>query len=195
MSPLNIYLCGVGGQGIGLLSEVLGQACLAAGHVVRGCDTHGLAQRGGTVVSHVRLGAHAFAPRVPPGRADLVIGLERIEALRATLEMLQPGGAVLYYDTVHQPASVRTREAKEPSADDLAHAVAERNGRVERVFLDDLPDPRSQNVALLGCLGAVGLVEGVGLAQIEQALRDTLPAAALEANLGVLAAGAGGARR
>ena len=52
MKPMNIYLCGVGGQGIGLLSNVLTQACITAGYLVRGCDTHGLAQRGGTVVNN-----------------------------------------------------------------------------------------------------------------------------------------------
>jgi Pyruvate/2-oxoacid:ferredoxin oxidoreductase gamma subunit len=138
----------------------------------------------------MRLGSGAFAPRVPPGQADLVIGLERVEALRATLEMLRPGGAVLYYDVVYQPASVRMNEAREPSADDLAAAVADRDGRLERVFVEGLTDPRMQNVALLGRLGDRGLIEGVTLPHIEEALGNTLAEALLESNLAVLRGGA-----
>ena len=65
MKSLNIYLTGVGGQGIGLLTKILTRACTIAGYRVRGCDTHGLAQRGGTVVSHLRIGDELFIPRVP----------------------------------------------------------------------------------------------------------------------------------
>ena len=92
MKPMDIYLCGVGGQGIGMLAEVLAQACIDAGYEVRGCDTHGLAQRHGTVSSHLRLGSDAYTPQVSPRQADLVLSLERLEALRATHSMLKPGG-------------------------------------------------------------------------------------------------------
>jgi indolepyruvate ferredoxin oxidoreductase beta subunit len=96
MSLFNIYMCGVGGQGIGMLSEVLSRACLDAGHKITGCDTHGLAQRGGIVVSHLRLGDGARTPRVPDRSADLVIALERLEALRAADAMLTGNGTVIY---------------------------------------------------------------------------------------------------
>jgi len=160
-SELNIYLCGVGGQGIGLLAEVLGQSCLAAGHTVRGCDTHGLAQRHGTVVSHLRLGPAALMPRVPSGRAHLVVGLERLEALRAVKPMLGPGGTVVYYDTVYQPIAVRMGQSRYPSAEDLESAVKAKGGILERVFIDDLADPRMQNVALLGRIVGTGVIEGL----------------------------------
>lgn len=185
MQPMNVYLIGVGGQGIGLLSEVLSQACLAAGHTARGCDTHGLAQRHGTVVSHLRLGDRPYPPRVPPGQADLVIGLERLEALRGVETMLKPEGAAVYYDTAYQPVHVRIGEAPYPSAADLERAVEARNGRLERVFLADLDDPRMQNVALLGRIVARGLIEGVDAALTEAALREAVPPKALDANLDV----------
>lgn len=185
MKALDIYLCGVGGQGIGLLSEALAQACLAAGHGVRACDTHGLAQRHGVVVSHLRLGEKLFTPRVPRGQADLIVALERLEALRAAQTMLKAGGTVVYYDTVYQPIAVRMRQAKYPSHDDLAAAVAARKGRLERVFVEDLSDPRMQNVALLGRLASLGVIPGVDAAVLEKALRDTVPPKALEANLAV----------
>ncbi len=110
MSVFNVYVAGVGGQGIGLLSGVLGAAMVDAGHALRGCETHGLAQRGGVVVAHLRLGEAAFAPRVPPGEADLVISLERLEAHRGIVTMLRPGGRVIYYDAQYQPLAVRLGE-------------------------------------------------------------------------------------
>ncbi|MBN2172098.1 MAG: 2-oxoacid:acceptor oxidoreductase family protein [Candidatus Krumholzibacteriota bacterium] len=185
MKPLNITLSGVGGQGIGLLAEVLARACLAAGHTVHGCDTHGLAQRGGIVVSQLRLGERFHTPRVPPGEADLVIALERLEAARAAATMLAEGGTVIYYDTVQQPIHVRMGEADYPDHARLEKAVAARKGRLERVHLEDLADARMQNVALLGRLAAVGAVEGVTSAVVRQALREVVPARALDANLEV----------
>jgi indolepyruvate ferredoxin oxidoreductase beta subunit len=186
VTPLNVYLCGVGGQGIGLLSEVLGRACLAAGHSTRGCDTHGLAQRGGIVVSHLRLGDDVYTPLVPRGCADLVVSLERVEALRATKTMLRQGGTVVYYDAVYQPIHVRMGAAQCPRAEDVEEAVRARGGKLERVWIDDIADPRMQNVALLGRLAALGAIEGVGRGEIESALREVLQAGAVEANLALL---------
>lgn len=185
MKPMNIYLCGVGGQGIGLLSEVLSQACLAAGYEVRGSDTHGIAQRHGTVISHLRLGPGPATPRVVPGDADLVIGLERLEAMRGAVKMLKRGGTVVYYDTVYQPIAVRMGQAEYPSNEALAEAVAESGGEVARVKLEGMGDPRMQNVALIGRLVALGLIENLDAAKAEAALRDAVPPKALDANLAV----------
>ena len=185
MKAMDIYLCGVGGQGIGLLAEVLTQACLAAGYQVRACDTHGLAQRHGTVVSHLRIGEKLFTPQVPPGAADLVVGLERLEALRGAVRMLKPGGTVVYYDTVYQPIFVRLGQAAYPSVEDLEQAVKARGGRVERVHMDGLPDPRMQNVVLLARLGALKVIPGVDAGVMERALREGVPARLRDANLAV----------
>ena len=192
MKSSNIYLTGVGGQGIGLLTKILTRACIIAGYRVRGCDTHGLAQRGGTVVSHLRIGDELFTPRVPVGQADVVIGLERLEALRAATTMLKETGYVAYYDTVYQPIAVRMGEAKYPVGEELALVVKNRSGRLERVFLDDLSDPRMQNVALLGRIASTGAIEGVTKEVLSQALTETLPAKILEANMAVFNKAASG---
>ena len=76
MKPFNIYLTGVGGQGIGLLIEILLRAADHAGFPVKGVDTHGLAQRGGIVVSQIRIGEEAHSPLIRQGEADLVVALE-----------------------------------------------------------------------------------------------------------------------
>lgn len=190
MAGTNIYMCGVGGQGIGVLSEVMIQACLAAGHQVRGVDTHGLAQRGGIVVSHLRLGEHALAPRIAPGEADLVIGLERLEAHRALLKMLRSGGALVYYDTEMQPIHVRMGKADYPSREALEEAAAQRQVRVERVHVDELPDPRMQNTAVIGRLASLEWIPLVTSQHFENALRQVLKPQALESNLKVFSAAA-----
>jgi indolepyruvate ferredoxin oxidoreductase, beta subunit len=184
VKQINIYICGVGGQGIGLLAEVMIQSCLQAGQQVKGVDTHGLAQRGGIVVSHLRLGDGVFSPKVPPGQADIVMGLERLEAYRATVQMLKPGGTVIYYDCDYQPIHVRMGKAEYPSAEDLAQVVLERQGRLERVHLE-LSDTRMQNTALLGRFAALVLVEGLTPEIVESQLRQVIPAGVVEENLAV----------
>jgi indolepyruvate ferredoxin oxidoreductase beta subunit len=185
MKPMNIYMSGVGGQGIGLLSDVLARACVLAGYNIRGCDTHGLAQRGGVVVSHLRIGKELFGPRVPPRLADLVVGLERLEALRATRTMLRPGGTVVYYETTYQPIHVRTKQAEYPSSEELVSAVQGLNGILEPVHISELPDPRMQNVALIGRIASLGAIEDVTTEIFEKALGDAVPPKVKDANMAV----------
>lgn len=179
---INIYLCGVGGQGIGLLSEVLIRACMDAGHKVKGVDTHGLAQRGGIVVSQIKLGPKLFTPRINPGEANLVIALELLEGYRAAVNMLARGGTVVYYDTQYQPIHVRMDKAKYPTHEEFEALLAEKGGHLERVHIEDLPDPRMQNTALLGRVASMGLIPGVTADIIEKCLLDTVPAAHVDKN-------------
>jgi indolepyruvate ferredoxin oxidoreductase beta subunit len=185
MKAMNIYLCGMGGQGIGLLSEVLIRACMEVGYDVMGVDTHGLAQRGGTVASHLRIGRTVRTPLIAPGQADLVIGLERLEALRGALTMLRPGGTLIFYDTMYQPIAVRLGRAEYPAASELESAVRDLGGHLERVYLGDLPDARMQNVALLGSLAALGLIDDLDASAIEGVLESIVPKSARQANLDV----------
>ncbi len=184
----NIYLCGVGGQGIGVLAAALAQAASRAGLEVISCDTHGLAQRGGVVSSHIRLGADALTPLVPEGGADLVIALERLEALRGAAQYLKKGGKVFYYDTAYQPVSVRRGEAQYPSPEETAAAVAALGGETVPVLLPDIRDPRMQNSALLGRLAALGAVPGLGAGVIEEVLKEIVPPAVLDENLRIFRA-------
>jgi indolepyruvate ferredoxin oxidoreductase beta subunit len=181
----NIYMAGVGGQGIGLLAELLARAADYAGLSPRGCDTHGLAQRGGMVTSHLRLGG-AYAPLVPQGQAGLVIALERTEALRAAAEMLAPGGVLLWYDACWQALDVRSGAHPPVRADAVLAAAAARSARACKVLRKDLPDPRMQNIALVAELLRLRLVPGLGLEHAERALADLMDGPALEANLALL---------
>jgi indolepyruvate ferredoxin oxidoreductase beta subunit len=187
MKSYNIFMSGVGGQGIGLLGEVMIQSCLAAGYDVLGVDTHGLAQRGGIVVAHLRIGNRSklFTPRITPGQADLIVALERLEAYRGIVSYMRDGGTAIYYNAEQQPIHVRMGLSTYPTVEDLEAAVAARHGKLEKVFIDDLPDVRMQNTAVLGRIASFELIEGVTGDIIREQLLEISPAAARDDNLRV----------
>ena len=106
MRPFNVVLAGVGGQGILFASRILFESAMARGQKVMGAETHGMSQRGGSVVSHFKMGDQSSS-MVIPGTADALVALERTEGLR-NLEFLRPGGAYLVNapDLSHVPPSV-----------------------------------------------------------------------------------------
>jgi len=182
MKAFNIYLTGVGGQGIGLLSETVLRAVDHSGQRVKSVDTHGLAQRGGIVVSQIRLGDSVHAPLIPAGRADLAIALERHEALRAAATALRDGGGLVYYDTVWQPLDVRLGDATTVTSGNIEALCRDRSIRVIPVFQPDLPDIRMQNMAVLSTIAGNGLIPGVELAHYRLAMDDLMAGTMLEHN-------------
>ena len=90
----NVFICGVGGQGILLASEILSEVALGRGLDVKKSEVHGMAQRGGAVVSHVRFGDRVYSPVIADGEADLLVSFEKMEALR-WLHSLRPAGTLV----------------------------------------------------------------------------------------------------
>lgn len=188
MKPMNIYICGVGGQGIGLLSEILLRGADYAGLEAKAVDTHGLAQRGGIVVSHLRLGKSIFAPMIPAREADLVIALERHEAMRGMDYALKDGGTLIYYNTVLQPLGVRLGDEDELSAAQVNNACEARDITCITVEYPDLPDPRMQNIAVLTHLNRERLIPEIKLEHLLKALDDLVEGAVLDKNRALLVA-------
>jgi len=185
MKAMNLYLCGVGGRGIAMLYAVMTRACLEACYQVMGVETHGLAQRGGTVVSHLRIGKKVFTPMVPPGQADIVIALERLEGLRGALGMLKPGGTLVYYNATLQPQKVRAGELPYPEISELQERLESRKVRIQSVEVEEIPDPRMQNVALLGKIASMNLIEGMTGDILLRVMKSSVPPHALDKNLDV----------
>jgi indolepyruvate ferredoxin oxidoreductase beta subunit len=183
LDEFNVYLIGVGGQGIGLLSEILLRASDYAGFHVKGVDTHGLAQRGGVVISQLRIGEKVYSPIISKGKADLGIALERHEALRGINFALKESGTLIYYDTVWQPLWVRLGESAEVTEADLENACATRNIKKIRVFDPELKDPRTQNIAVLSAICNYHLIPGIDSIHYEQAMQDLMTGKMLETNL------------
>src|SRR6056297_2653554 len=134
---INIYMIGVGGQGIGLLSEVLIRAADYAKLNVRGVDTHGLAQRGGTVQSQLRIGDGIYSPLIQKNSADIVIALERTEALRGIQNYLKEKGTVIYYNTSWQTLDVRLENSEEVSVNDINRAAKKLDAEIIKVYKED----------------------------------------------------------
>ena len=122
---IDILLAGVGGQGTVLAAKVLAQAAQNKGWQVRTAETIGMAQRGGNVTSHVRMGSNGeavYSPLITPGTADMVIALEPGEAARA-LPYLAPGGVLVTATTAIQPVTAAL--ASQPyRAGDVVAALA-----------------------------------------------------------------------
>jgi len=136
METKNIVIAGVGGQGTLLTSRILGGLAVRQGLDVKLSEVHGMAQRGGSVVTYVRYGESVAEPLVEPGQADMLIAFERLEALRYT-HFLKKDGVVVINDHRIDPVSVMTGAAEYPenivetlstryktvSADATAHAI------------------------------------------------------------------------
>lgn len=182
MTAFNIYLAGVGGQGIGLLSEIILRAGDHAGLPVKGVDTHGLAQRGGIVKSQIRIGRHVHSPLIPEGEADLALVLERHEALRAMNLALKDNGTLVYYNTVWQPLDVRLGCAEEVDATTLDAEARHRNISVFKVFDPVMADARMQNMVMLAVIAGNELVPGVGPDDYRQAMEDLMTGTMLYRN-------------
>ena len=113
MDTKNIMIVGVGGQGTLLTSRILGGLAIHAGYDVKLSEVHGMAQRGGSVVTFVRYGDKVEEPIVEPGQADVLIAFERLEAMRY-VHFLKPDGVLIINDTRIDPMSVVTGAAAYP---------------------------------------------------------------------------------
>lgn len=182
MKIYNIYIAGVGGQGIGLLSEVLLRAADYAGFRAKGVDTHGLAQRGGIVTSHLRIGNRVHSPLIRAGQADVIVALERHEALRAMNIFLKDSGTLIYYNMVWQPLEVRLNQAQEVSEAAISAECQRRHIREIKVFEENLEDARMQNMVILSHINKYQLIPGVLTNHYMQALDDLLAGTVLEKN-------------
>lgn len=182
-NPFNIFMIGVGGQGIGLLSETLLRAADYAGYEVAGVDTHGLAQRGGTVTSHLRLGSNAKSPLIQPGFADLVISLERHEAIRGLVDFAKDESMLVYYDAVWQPLNVRLQKCAMMKEEDLLNSAGVKNVTLHKVFIENLEDSKMQNIALLAYICKNKIIENITEDNYINALNDMLPEHIAEKNL------------
>jgi indolepyruvate ferredoxin oxidoreductase beta subunit len=149
----NILMVGVGGQGTLLASEVLSETLMQAGFDVKKSEIHGMSQRGGSVVSHVRFGKEVHSPIIPEGDADIILGFELLETYRY-LPLLKEGGKVVANDLRINPSVVSTGGEKYPEgiADKLRQLVP------DCIILDglklatDAGNPKAANTVLIGAL-------------------------------------------
>jgi len=185
MKSFNIHITGVGGQGIGLLSQTLLRGIDHAGITAIAVDTHGLAQRGGIVVSQIRCGEPVHSPLILRNSADLVLGMEIHEAMRGSSLALKKGGTLVFLDVFWQPLSVRLGEHAEITVKDVEKACKILDAKAIRVDIKTMEDARMQNMALLGAVSKHGLIPGVSKQHYDAALDDLLSGDMLKKNRAV----------
>jgi indolepyruvate ferredoxin oxidoreductase beta subunit len=188
---LDCLITGVGGQGTVLLSRLIGEAAVKRGLCIRGSETIGMAQRGGSVTSHLRIGEGINSPLIGPGGADVLIAFEPAEAVRA-FPFLSPRGRLLVLDRGIPPVSSMLGKAYDPAAmlDYLRNRLeGERLSVVSWESLQRYCDsPRVLNVALLGRALAGGLLP-FSREEILAVLRERLPSKYLDMNIRALEGG------
>lgn len=154
---INFLLAGVGGQGTLLASDIVAEVGLRAGLDVKKSEVHGMAQRGGAVVSHVRWGEKVASPLIEIGKVDIFIAQETLESLR-WLEYLRPGGTVILSKEQLPPTSTVYGNDVYPDEEKTLKRIAEFAGKI--LFLDavsvaeELGNRRTANSVLLGALAA-----------------------------------------
>lgn len=184
----SMLIVGVGGQGTLLTSRILGRLAMDAGYDVKMSEVHGMAQRGGSVVTHVRYGDKVYSPLIEPGQADFILSFEKLEALRWA-HYLKPGGVILVNDQEIDPMSVVSGQARYP--EDLWERLNSRDASVVRVAgLDiarELGDLRVINLVLLGALSLY--LPEFTQESWENAIQATVPPRTVQINLQAFAGG------
>ncbi len=191
--PLDLVITGVGGQGNVLASQVLGRALLKAGYTVTVGETYGLSQRGGAVMSQVRVtSGPMMGPLIPENRATAIVSLEPLEALRVLVQYGHPGVVVLTNDRPLLPLNVISGANRYPDLGELKAALAGLCGRLHWLPATEaalsLGAPILANVVLMGALAASGLLP-LGAAELEEALGEMFPESKMAANRLALAKG------
>lgn len=154
----NIILCGVGGQGTVLASKLIAAAAMARGEAAHTAETIGMAQRGGSVVSHVRIGEGVYSPLIPKGQADLMIAFEPAEAVR-NMTYLKPGAAAVVSSAPVMPVTAAlSGSSYKPS--DMINVLAGAGFDVTVIdgaaIVSELGSAKSLNVALLSAACETG---------------------------------------
>jgi indolepyruvate ferredoxin oxidoreductase beta subunit len=168
----DIMICGVGGQGTVLASKIIAAAAAEQGDTVHSAETIGMAQRGGSVTSHVRIGEEAFSPLIPNGSADLILAFEPAEAVR-NLRYLKEGGVAVVNTCAVKPVT----EALRPSGYESGVMIDYLKNRCNSIFVDadEVCEPFGSskffNIILLGIAcgsGKLGIGKETLLSQIEK---------------------------
>jgi indolepyruvate ferredoxin oxidoreductase beta subunit len=151
----NILLVGVGGQGIIVASEIMADAFLEAGYDVKKSEVHGMAQRGGSVSTHVRFGSKVFSPLIKEGETDILVAFEELEAMRY-LHYLGPKPTIILNEQRLNPPSVSLGKERYP--ENIAEILSRRAARFKKIAGKDLAlragDIRTLNIVLLGSLSS-----------------------------------------
>ncbi len=185
VEEFNIFVSGVGGQGALTASGIIARAAKMSGLKILAAETHGMAQRGGSVSVHLRIGSKVFAPLIPVGRAHVLFALEPSEALRY-IEYVSSDGLVVVNTKEIVPPSVNMGDVVYPSIEKIGEVLKEFARKVILVNAHELAvkagNPLTNNVVMLGVMArAIDLPFSNDI--LKESIKLTVPEKALEVNM------------
>ncbi len=184
--PYNLIITGVGGQGNVLASQIVGTAAVDRGFKVTIGETFGLSQRGGPVMSHIRLSRERnYGPLIPPNMAHCIIGLEPLETIRILLDYGNSETTFIVNSRPIYPLNVIAGDVEYPDPERIRSILAEAGGKL--YWLDatqmavELGDPILLNMIMLGALCGLSNFP-FEIQDLKGALKQIFPASKLEIN-------------
>ena len=185
--PWNIIITGVGGQGNVLASQILGQMLVQQGYIITIGETYGASQRGGSVMSHIRVSRRGqFSPLIPEGKCDLVVGLEPVEALRVLANYGNPAVMMLINTRPIYPIDVIAGSAAYPELSFVLKKIQRLSRRVWTLNATEigleLGDPIFSNIVMIGALSALDLLP-LNREGFQNIIQEMLPSHKLPLNM------------
>lgn len=185
--PFSVIITGVGGQGNVMASRVLANMLVRKGYFITIGETFGASQRGGSVMSHIRISANTtWSPQIPKGTADIVVTLEPIEAIRVLMSYGNPDVQVLTNTRPIYPVGVISGELNYPSMVEIQASIE--NLSAHAWFVDATEEAIKMGNPILGNIIMIGAVSGIGVLPVDredfrEVIRENLPAGTLDINL------------
>jgi len=181
MDKLNIMIVGVGGQGTLLSSRVLGNVALKSNYDVKVSEVHGMSQRGGSVVTYVKMGSKVYSPIIEKGEADIILAFEQLEALR-WIDYLKSDGMMVINEQKINPMPVIMGKAKYP--ENIIEKISEKYKNVKSVdalkIAKQCGNIKAVNMVLLGLMaGFTDIEKNVWL----EAMTEVIPPKVLDVNV------------
>ena len=185
--PFNVIIGGVGGQGNVLASQILGEMLVSQGYVITIGETYGASQRGGAVMSHLRISTKdQFSPLIPEGQCDLLIALEPVEGLRILDHYGSPRVMTLLNTRPIHPMDVISGNAAYPEVSKVMAKIKELSRRVWTLNATEVAlemgDPIFSNIVMLGALCAIEVLP-INQQGFELVIKDLLPSRTLDENM------------
>ncbi|MBM4347770.1 MAG: indolepyruvate ferredoxin oxidoreductase [Deltaproteobacteria bacterium] len=185
--PFNVIIGGVGGQGNVLASQILGEMLIAKGYIITIGETYGASQRGGSVMSHLRVsGKEPFSPLIPEGQADLLIALEPVEGLRILGPYGNPKIMTLLNTRPIHPIDVISGNAFYPEVSKVVSKIQELSKRVWALNATEIAlemgDPIFANIVMLGAVSSINILP-IDRQVFESVTIDLLPSRLMDENL------------
>ncbi len=179
----NIFLCGVGGQGTVLVSKLIASAAMKKGIPVMSAETIGMAQKGGSVTSHLRLGDDLYCPMLGDGMADIIIGFEPAEAVR-NLHYLKPDGCVIVSENPVKPVTSMLKD----TGYDGTEMIAYLKRHIKHLTIVDcesacreIGSMKAMNMVLLGAALRSGAID-LSMDDIKTSMRERVKPQYVEMN-------------